>query len=762
MEVKNGNAFLERLKTGINLFTGAGFSLLPSDSGITLPSGKEFCREIITHFNLKDISESYELDYVSEFCPEIEYQNYLRNRFKVSDYNKLYDVLNLININTYVTTNIDNIVRLVMDNSQRYYLRNIREYGAPTISKNEITYIPLHGDVLDLNSLLYFKKFDLAIVDDNNRDLFNQMFGLLAKRPLLFIGYGFNDKGVLGVVNRLISMGASDIWVQLLPEDKANIKLFESKGCHVIEANTEELLIWIRDHINYDKGESDIRVDGNALSTYRIPTISQISAVPTQEFFQQGHTHWYPILSNIAFERPIISIAEDLALKYKNVIITGSRFSGKTTTLMQLASKINTINKFFLDGVTKEEAKFVLKQIGNCKAWVFFKNCCSDINAFIFLAKQDNIYLIGTSDDYQLETVKHIIFGEVTCKILECTELSNSEALGLYNKIPSGIKRPTFSFKEDDVEKYSMLEFVAKNIVGVYTRKTVSRMLSEIFEADKNVFSVIALAAYLTEKNSALSYSLVSRLLKIDIYPGGLNMINKTKNYLREFNLTIETEGDFFVIRSSLFSMNILKILIEDYRDYFAQIVRFVVEDASSYNIFRYDIFRRKAFDSQLFRRIFSIDEAVRLYNILYSKDQNPYTLQQKALCQSLFGDYKNAFQSIDKALSIMPNNFSFRNSQAIIMFEANKSTISAESVSYMKKAMEILKQCYIDDKRKTYHAQKFAEFAIILHSDYDCDEYLENAQQWLDEIVSEDGFVSIKTQKLREQIASALSAVIV
>ena len=99
-----------------------------------------------------------------------------------------------------------------------------------------------------------------------------------------------------------------------------------------------------------------------------------------------------------------------------------------------------------------------------------------------------------------------------------------------------------------------------------------------------------------------------------------------------------------------------------------------------------------------MFRRIFSIDEAVRLYNILYSKDQNPYTLQQKALCQSLFGDYKNAFQSIDKALSIMPNNFSFRNSQAIIMFEANKSTISAESVSYMKKAMEILKQCYIDD----------------------------------------------------------------
>ena len=114
---------------------------MPNGSGTCLPSGKELCREIITHFNLKDISDGYELDYVSEFCPESEYQNYLRDRFKVGEYNKLYDVLNLINIHTYVTTNIDNIVRLVMDNSPRYYLRNIREYGAPTTSKNEITYI---------------------------------------------------------------------------------------------------------------------------------------------------------------------------------------------------------------------------------------------------------------------------------------------------------------------------------------------------------------------------------------------------------------------------------------------------------------------------------------------------------------------------------------------------------------------------------------------------------------------------------------------
>ena len=95
-------------------------------------------------------------------------------------------------------------------------------------------------------------------------------------------------------------------------------------------------------------------------------------------------------------------------------------------------------------------------------------------------------------------------------------------------------------------------------------------------------------------------------------------------------------------------------------------------------------------------------------------------------------------------------------------MFEANKSTPSPESISYMKKAMEILKQCYADDKRKIYHAQKFAEFALVLHSDYDCNEFLEDARIWLYEIVSEDQFISRRTQKLREQISSALSTVTV
>lgn len=114
MKIDLENLFAQKIVSGINLFTGAGFSVLPSPSGDKLPTGKEFCEEVITKFNLQDISADKGLSYISEFCPDQEYQDFLRERFTVHSYNPLYDQINKINMRTYVTTNIDNIIRLVM------------------------------------------------------------------------------------------------------------------------------------------------------------------------------------------------------------------------------------------------------------------------------------------------------------------------------------------------------------------------------------------------------------------------------------------------------------------------------------------------------------------------------------------------------------------------------------------------------------------------------------------------------------------------
>ena len=132
--------------------------------------------------------------------------------------------------------------------------------------------------------------------------------------------------------------------------------------------------------------------------------------------------------------------------------------------------------------------------------------------------------------------------------------------------------------------------------------------------------------------------------------------------------------------------------------------------------------------------------------------------MQQLALCLAYFEDYAEAFVQIDKAISVKPNNFSFKNSQAIIMFEANKRIQSIDAIDHMRMAMETLKQCYNNDKRKVYHAQKFAEFAIYLYYNFLIEDYLQEALAWLAEITKESESTTSEINKLKEKITHIMS----
>ena len=55
MEIELKNLLLDKLKTGISIFSGAGFSILPAPNGTRLPTGTELCVEIQKEFGLQDI-----------------------------------------------------------------------------------------------------------------------------------------------------------------------------------------------------------------------------------------------------------------------------------------------------------------------------------------------------------------------------------------------------------------------------------------------------------------------------------------------------------------------------------------------------------------------------------------------------------------------------------------------------------------------------------------------------------------------------------
>ncbi|HIS36239.1 TPA: SIR2 family protein [Candidatus Scatousia excrementigallinarum] len=761
MNIELKDLFLKKLESGINLFTGAGFSVLPNLKGEFLPTADQLCDEIQKEFGLSDeIVNDHDLPYISEFCSEQEYQDFLRKRFTVTEYNPLYNVINKINIRTYATTNIDNIFRLVIEKNNRYYLRSILEYGASMNGNNEISYIPLHGEVTNTEIKLYFKYFDLVNVDRSNEILFNQVVSNMIGKPILFWGYGFKDSGVLKMVKTLIENGTSDIWMQFLPGDSKNIALYRNKNCHIIEATTEELLKWIDKNIAAPLVEKDISlINDSSLKKYFIPTITSVAKIPGNDYYQHGDTGWYPILANVAYERSLVSSIENKALKIKNIIISGCRFSGKSTILMQLASRVDFHNKLFIDGIGLEEAGFIGNKIKDKNVWIFFNNCTDCIDAYTYFANIPNVTLIGVSEEYKLETVKHILDKNINYSIIDCSEITRPEALLMYEKIPEGIRRSKFSYKQTEDEKYSALEFVAQNVVNAYTESSIKRILYDLKKESSEMFTIVALATYLSENGSALTYSNVANILNLKVFLDAVSWVNKTIGFLRCYDLNVDDneEQDFYVLRSKLFAIITNKLLISYFKKDYADIIKRFVLQQSMYSIVRYNVFRKKAYDGSFFAKLFSKKEANAIYKELYEFDHNAYTLQQWALCLMEFKDYQEAFLKIDKAIGMKPNNFSFKNSQAIIMFESNKEIETQEAMDSMRKAMETLRLCYTNDNRKVYHAQKFGEFAIFLYKNHHIKDYIEEAYGWLNEIMKEDIIVKPYTIKLVNELNSIL-----
>lgn len=248
--IDNEALFRERLMKGINLFTGAGFSTLPYN-GKSLPTAKELCKEIYKSFQISSIFDD-NLELISTIVPQQRYQDFLRKTFTVDGYNELYNYINNINLKSFITTNIDNIPHLLISSCNKYFLKSITYYGASKKSSAELDFLPLHGDVTNINFKLYFGKFELSIVDEVNKELFSEMYLRLLKFPTLFWGYGFHDSGVSRTIAKILNEKSQDFWVQCLPENKEMIELFKHLGCNIIISDTRSLLQWIGNNIPYE------------------------------------------------------------------------------------------------------------------------------------------------------------------------------------------------------------------------------------------------------------------------------------------------------------------------------------------------------------------------------------------------------------------------------------------------------------------------------------------------------------------------------
>lgn len=736
MNIDNEGLFKAALTNGINLFTGSGFSKLPYN-GVSLPDASELEEELCDRYG---INKKYKGN-LEKICNLIniksksDLQGYLRKKFTVNGYNSLYDVINKINIKSYITTNIDNLIQCVFSNSTRYYLHDVVSLGA---SKNEaaaVIYIPLHGDVNNIDSNLYFGEAELSTVANDNADLFEAMRGCLKKHPTVFLGYGFHDNSVMVFLSKLLIDHKYDIWVMCLSSDD-NKDYFRELGCFVIEGTIEDFLNYI-DTIDIT-AQTDVceNKPNMKLKRYALPDRNDMTAITREQYFENCVTDWYCCAYDYPIRTKYYNEVREVCQNNKNVIIVGIQLSGKTTLLMQMALNSNSNLNYYIKEVTKEQVAFFKKQLKGKMATVFVDNCCLDAEASRILMKATNIRFIGVADGFSYESAAHLM-SDCRYEVVNISQLSDTDAHKLYEKLPQHIKMTPFRYTDEDEEDdISMLEFLELNLHNKITKDSVRKILHKILQKNKRAFEIIAITVYLEKNHSALSNDILISYLGNESYEYIKGIINVVKEYLRDVDVRLENDDldqDYYLMRSKIFLNYASLVLIKDFGRNYASVIKKFITTVSPYKIYHYYIFKRTAYDGRFFHEIFGKDGDT-LYKKIYDFERNAYTLQQRALYNSCRGEFQQAYAYIEEAVRLKGNNTSIQNTRAVILFEANKNKDDVNALTGLHDAMKTLEKCYLLNKKKFYHAKKYAEFALYLAKVKNIKDYIEQAIKWLED----------------------------
>lgn len=95
MKITNQNSLEHAFATGINLFVGAGFSILAHDKcGRKIPLGNALRDELASKFGKSNAFSLAQISTILEASCKDDFQKYLTERFTIGEYDARYENLN--------------------------------------------------------------------------------------------------------------------------------------------------------------------------------------------------------------------------------------------------------------------------------------------------------------------------------------------------------------------------------------------------------------------------------------------------------------------------------------------------------------------------------------------------------------------------------------------------------------------------------------------------------------------------------------------
>lgn len=757
---------------GMNLYLGAGFSVYAdNETGEKLPLGNEINKHLIDVFGLKTNRE-YTL---SKSCQKIKKDNkdalerLLKETYRVKSFDKMYTGLCRLPIKNIITLNIDNLVERIYEDESSTKTIADNNITGPLEKNNVVNLYKLHGSVTyPMGSDMSFTDKELTDLFVREPGLFNTVSLKLSSAPTLFWGTSFGDNDSLELIchSEIYSKSATPKWIVVYPSDNIEdtIEDLEDLGFNIVVADTKELM----EYLCSLSFAASTKVKKYVYREYRenfpanfICNELEHSSVrrPVIDFFSGAEPVISDILSSNVKRTSYFNQILQTIFSKRVTLITGIPGCGKSTLLMQLAfGKEIDGRKFWFNSIIKQEAEKLVKLVKDDKnVTVFLDNLYSNVDAFEVLKGSSNIKLVLAERALNYEYVKRFL--SISSDAI--VDVSNLAASDIQNICLSMNKSSSDAIAlMEKNENISLLEIVFFASTNAQIKERISGYIKDLAEFKDEKLKIDLLELY-TLVNYTSSCGIPATMDMLYFYFGdlienyediiyALKKMNKIIVETTDEELKIDEAQDYLIMRSKLFAEKSIFLIPPEI---FAHVLEKFLDKVSPHAIYRYDIFKRKAYDADFTRRAFSKTRGIQFYEKLLLQNSNPYVRHQYSIFLQRKGDMNLAWEQIDRAhTECQKKVFSIANTHAIIMFEKNMAVEAKNEKELdiqkntIERSFSTLEYCLSQDIRVSYHALTYARNATRYYEKFGKDEfserYIDSATVQLNSIIDSKEYI--------------------
>ena len=750
--IENEDSFKVALRNEINFFVGAGFSVLAKDKrGRSLPTGTELVSELCKEFSEPALS-SQQLPLVSQIIKSkdrIRFNEYLVERFRVTDYDERYDAVTKFSIPRIFTTNIDDLFGKIYEKPRQKYLNDLVIQGATFRDATAVEYLPLHGSVTYPDPEFTFTPIEIASAFANNPTQFQYLVSCLGKAPTVFLGYSLQDAGALQSLNSTFTNGPQDKarWIQLRESDAASESYFRSLGFQIIIGDTDAVLDFLAKASDELETTEPQTLSPSDFGSGGIPTLQQAAVRPITDFYRGHAPVWHDVLSRrIPTTAKYYQVVNHIDAG-RHVLLSGIPVSGKSTILMQAAAYSDTNRvKLFEDVITAEKAEAIVRTAsGKGQVILFVDNIGDSVDAIDILTSTPNIQVIGADRSVNIGFGSHR-FDAGRFVSVDCSDLESADFSKIFDAIPPAIRLARMEIPQVDAQyNPSVFEFIEKNVRGQKISDRYREVLARLRHEQTEIHDLFVMICYVFSCHAPVSFDVVSRFCRAH---GDYRIVYALTERLGKLLSDVDTSDaqfidlddtqDHFTPRSTLISETVVQMCRnEDFRRVY---LKFHTNVPRLF-IPRYSNFRRYGSCSSFAERVFQDwKEGEKFYLKAYTEDRSYFLKQQLAIYLGGRKQFELAFKYIDEALTESRNrNPNIRHTHARLLFDANieKAVTDSSLRGHLRKSMEILEGCHEYDKRQTNHALRFADQSIKYSNVFpgtEADAYRSKAIGWLKE----------------------------